>query len=96
MKIKPLEAFWILLERITWGDRYRRQEKYKAPGKVVEGMSPEHREALSQLKSDDLAPDKVRVEEYWMKGPVYDKQVKILEFEKSLGIEPPPRKKYNG
>lgn len=64
------------------------------PGKMVESLSPELREALSQLKSDDLAPNKLRVEEYWMMGPAYEKKVSDLDFEKNLGIQPPPRKKY--
>jgi hypothetical protein len=89
--MKPIDAFFSLISRVLISDRWRRN---KEPGKVVESMPVEQREALSQLKSDDISPDKLRAEDYYMMGDDYENKLKMLEFEKKLGIQPPPRKKY--
>lgn len=91
--MKPIEAFLALINRVMFTGLWKRPER-SAPGKVVESMSLEQREALSKLKSDDIAPDKLRVKDYWMMGPDYEKKVSALDFEKNMGIKPPPRKKY--
>lgn len=97
--MKPIDAFFQLINRIVFMDRWKREPNNK-PGKVVESMSDEAREALSQLKSEDVSVDKVREPEAWfMMGPDshvvnYASRDKILEIEKSLGVKPPPRKKY--
>lgn len=87
---KPMDAFFSLLDRIIFTDRWRK----KGPGKVVESMPDEAREALSQLKSSDISGDKVRVEDYDMVGKNWEGSQKLLEFERKLGIKPPARKKY--
>lgn len=86
----PIDAFHDLIARIIFSDRWRN----KGPGKVVESMPAEDREALSQLKSDDIAPEKARVEDYWMMGQDWEDKRKLLEYEEKMGIKPPPRKKY--
>ncbi len=68
--------------------------KNKGPGKVVESLSPEERQALSQLKSEELAsvqdagdcvePDPYREHEAQLKR----------EFDKKLIVLTPVRKKY--
>lgn len=94
--MKSIDAFWRLLDRITLLDRWRT----KGPGKVVESMSAEERVALSNLKSGEIAPDKIMdAKAYHMMGPEYystdpNTKLKLLELEKQLGIQPPPRKKY--
>jgi hypothetical protein len=57
-----IDAFHDLIVHLLFSDRWRN----KGPGKVVESMPAEDREALSQLKSDDISPEKARVEDYWM------------------------------
>ena len=91
-KLKPIEAFKALIGRFMLSDQARRW-KDKGPGKVVESLSPEMREALTQLKSDDINP-KLRVEDYWMMGEEYQKKLDVLDLEKNLGVQLPPRKKY--
>jgi len=93
--MKSIDAFFALLDRITLLDRWRN----KGPGKVVESMSPEVREALSNLKSEEVAVDKIRPVDYEMMGLNYHStdphnKLKLLEFEKQIGIQLPPRKKY--
>jgi hypothetical protein len=87
--MKPLDALFNLLQRIAFTDRWRNQ----GPGKVVERASVEEREALSNLKSDEIG-NKLRVEDYYMMDAEYELKNKSLEREKELGIRPPPRKKY--
>lgn len=86
----PIEVFHNLIAQLIFTDRWRN----KGPGKVVESMSSEDREALSHLKSEDISPEKARVEDYWMMGSDWEDKQKLLEHEKKMGIEPPPRKKY--
>jgi hypothetical protein len=89
--MKSLDAFARLLSKIITdgGARYR----HLGPGKVVERMSDEDRKALSQLTSDQINTN-LRVEDYWMTGTDYEIKCQALKFEKELGIQPPPRKKY--
>jgi len=90
MKIpNPIEAFIALLSRVLISYPWMK----KGPGKVVESMPSEYREALSQLTSNDL--NKLRVEDYYMMDEVYDNKIKLLELDKKLGIQAPPRKKYD-
>lgn len=95
LQMNPIDAFYRLLARITLLDRWRN----KGPGKVVESMPPEVREALTNLKSDELTVDQIRPKDYEMMGPDYyttdpHSKLQLLEFEKKLGVQPPPRKKY--
>jgi hypothetical protein len=76
-KMKPIEAFSRLLGSIFLLDFWKRPGN-NVPGKVVERASPEVREALSQLKSDELGPGN-RIEE-WHKGD--DDYYKNQEFKK--------------
>lgn len=94
--MKPIDAFYNLIGRITLLDKWRN----KGPGKVVESMPPEAREALSNLKSEELAVDQVHPKDWEMMGPDYHStdphgRLQLLEYEKKLGIKPPPRKKYD-
>jgi len=91
--MKPFDAFSRLFGGIFLLDKWRRPENRK-PGKVVESMSPEIREALSNLKSDEIGPN-LRVEDYNMMGDDYERKHEMLEFDKKLGFKPPPRKKYD-
>ena len=86
----PIDIFHKLVEYLLFRDRFRN----KGPGKVVESLSQEDREILSQLKSDDISPEKARVEVYHMMGDDWEDKRKLLEYEEKMGIQPPPRKKY--
>jgi hypothetical protein len=92
--MKPIDAFQRLISSILLLDRWKRPEN-KAPGRVVESMPPEIREGLSNLKSDEIGGDKVRVEDYYTMGDDWETRQKLLEIEKKMGIQPPPRKKYD-
>jgi len=81
----------MLINRVMLPERWKRPEN-NVPGKVVQSMSPEQREALSSLTSDQLS--NIRVEEYWTTSPDYEAKLEALELEKKMGIQPPPRKKY--
>lgn len=86
----PLDVFHNLIQFLLFRDRFRKA----GPGKVIESLSTEDREILSQLKSDDLSADKARVEDYYMMGDNWETKRKLLEYEEKLGFKPPPRKKY--
>jgi hypothetical protein len=88
--MKSIEVFNRLLDRIMLADRWRN----KGPGKVVENATDEERVALSNLTSEEVGKQ-LRVEEYWMIGSDHEAKSKMLELEKKLGIQPPPRKKYD-
>lgn len=91
--MKPIDAFLRLISSIALLDRWKRPEN-KAPGRVVESMPPEIREGLFNLKSDDLGSDKVRAEDYYTMGDEWEARQELLKYEKKLGIQSPPRKKY--
>lgn len=86
----PIEVFHSLIAYLLFRDRFRKA----GPGKVVESLSAEDRETLSNLKSDDISPEKARVEEYYMMGQDWEDKRKLLEYEEKMGFKPPPRKKY--
>lgn len=86
----PMEVFHNLIAYLLFRDRFRKA----GPGKVVESLSDEDRKILSELKSDDLSPEKARVEDYYMMGQDWEDKRKLLEYEEKMGFQPPPRKKY--
>jgi hypothetical protein len=93
--MKPTQAFQTLcnlFNRFISFDGIRRWRDL-GPGEIIKTSSPEIREALSKLKSEDIAPDKIRNEDCWW-GDDYQNRQLVLDFEKKLGIQPPLRKKY--
>jgi hypothetical protein len=58
IKITPTEAFWDAMLLAAMGSGYQR---YQRPGAIVEALSPEKREALQNLRSEQLQdrPDEV-------------------------------------
>ncbi len=55
--MKPLEA---LMDAIGLGMFNERTRRFQKPGDIIKRMSPEHREALAELTSDDA--QKVRMD----------------------------------
>jgi hypothetical protein len=89
--MNPLTAFFKLVSRLGPDIKILNSNNPK-PGDVVKNMAKEIREELVNLKSDDIA--NVRVEDWWMTSSEYEAKYCQLEFEKKMGVLPPPRKKY--
>lgn len=73
--------------------KLRNGEVDSKPGDMLKKLSEKEREELSNLKSENI-DSQLRVEKYYMMNQSYDCKQELLEFEKSIGIKPLPRKKY--
>jgi len=89
--MKPVDYLNDIIDRIPF-----MKEMWKrsyGPGRIIEKYSAEVREELSQLKSDDIA--NVRAADHCdLASDEYNDKQRLMEYEKNLGIQPPPRKKY--